>query len=270
MLGSSLCHILKEHQLITPPSHELNVGNLKQVMKFKSVAPEFIVHLASETDHEYCDENPSQTYFINTIGTGNVMRLALSLSIPILYVSTASIFDGMKRSPYYPDDTPNPINHYNTSKWYGELIVRSYPKHYIVRTGWLFGGGRSIDKKFVSKIIKKIEDGEKHIFVADDCVGSPTYTNDLSIVIKNCIEDKSPSGTQNCVNFSSHGVSRYEFAQEIVKILGSDVEISPRSINLLSEEFPCKRTNYEVLENNFVMRSWQEALKEYIDANYRY
>jgi dTDP-4-dehydrorhamnose reductase len=265
MLGSAVSSILKEHELITPARHELNIGNFSQVMRFKA---DFIIHLASETDHEYCDENPSQAYFINTVGTGNMMRLARSLDIPILYISTASVFDGIKQNPYYPDDKPNPINHYNTSKWYGELLVKAYPKHYILRTGWLFGGGPSVDKKFVNKIMNKIKAGQKTIKVANDCIGSPTYSEDLAIVIKRCVEDKAVSGTSNCVN-ADGGVSRFEVAVEMVKILNSDVTILPVPIDDLKEEFPCKRTNYEALENNYSMRSWKDALKEYLDAYYR-
>ncbi len=266
MVGTATCQAIANHRLITPTKYELNVARLSQVRRFKA---DFIIHLACETDHEYCDENPSQCYLVNTIGTGNMVRLARELNVPILYLGTASIFDGRKNTPYYPDDTPNPINHYNTSKWYGEILVRAYKQHYILRAGWMFGGGPKIDKKFVNKIYAKIVRGDKEIAVANDCIGSPTYSENLATVIKRCIEDESPSGTHNCVN-AGGGCSRYEFACEMVKILGVDTKITPVSIDSLKEEFPCKRTNYEVLENNFSMPHWKDALKEYIDAHYKH
>jgi dTDP-4-dehydrorhamnose reductase len=270
MVGNAVCKSLRNHKLILPTKAQLNIGNLEQVMRFKSV--DLIIHLAGETDHEYCEQNPSNCYYVNTVGTGNMVRLARTLDIPMVYLSTASVFDGTKGSPYTPFDPPNPINHYNTSKWYGELLTQAYKKHYILRAGWMFGGGQIVDKKFVNKIFWKIKAGEKKIKVCDDCIGSPTYTKDLANVIKSIIESKHPYGTYNCVN-KSNGVSRFEFAKAVIKYLGltGRVKIIPCKIDDLKEEFPCKRTNYEVLQNNFsLMRDWEVALKEYISADYRH
>jgi dTDP-4-dehydrorhamnose reductase len=268
MLGWEMCKALAgHHELVTMPRHELNIANHAQVMKLDRL--DLIIHLASETDHEYCDVNPTQCYFVNTVGTGNMVRLAQKLDIPIVYMSTASVFDGSKVNPYEPQDIPNPINHYNTSKYYGELIVQQHPKHYIFRAGWMFGGGPSLDKKFVNKIMNKIKGGQKTIKVAMDCIGSPTYSKDAAEYIKLVIEEQRAFGIRNCIN-KSYGVSRFQFGKEIINYLGLDVKIEPVSIDELKEEFPCKRTNYEVLSNNFFMRDWKEALKEYLDAYYRH
>ena len=123
MLGTALRHRLALFDLIIPEKHQLNVGNFEQVSKLKDTKIDFIIHLAAETDHEYCEENPSQCYFINTIGTANMVWLANEHFIPILYMSTGSVFDGKKGKPYTNEDEPNPINHYNKSKYYGEVIV---------------------------------------------------------------------------------------------------------------------------------------------------
>lgn len=272
MVGVALREVFKDHEMVFPEKYKLNVGNINQVMKFASQKFDAIIHLCAETDHEYCEENPSNCYYINTIGTGNMVRLAEKLNVPIVYVSAGSIFDGAKTSPYNSWDKPNPLNHYNTSKWYGEVIVRGYEKHYILRAGWMFGGGRNIDKKFVRKIIEKIERGETHIKVCDDCVGSPTYSIDLAECIKDVLEGGGRFGTYHAVN-KSDGVSRYEFAQRIVEYLGLErkVAIIPCKIDDLKDEFPCKRTNYEVLNTDFNhIRDWKEALKDYIYANYRH
>src|SRR5574343_440542 len=124
MVGKALCTTLsKDYTLVTPTRAQLNIGNFEQVMKFNDV--DFIIHLAGETDHEYCEQNPSNCYYINTVGTGNMVRLARTLDIPIVYISTASIFDGTKGMPYTTFDPPNPINHYNTSKH----IIRQDPTY---------------------------------------------------------------------------------------------------------------------------------------------
>ncbi len=271
MVGTALCKILDKHELIVPGSYQLNVANEGQVMKFAKDKPDFIIHLAAETDHEYAEINPAECYMVNSVGTGNMVALAKKLNVPILYLSAGSIFDGSKLKPYERTDSPDPMNHYNKSKWYGELIVRQYKKHYIVRAGWMFGGGPSVDKKFVNKIMQKIHRGEKKIKVCDDCVGSPVYTDDLALWVDELIKTSRAFGTYHCVN-SGGGASRYVFANWIVKILKlRKVEIVPCPIDALKEEFPCKRTNYEVLEGDFayLMRDWRKALTEYINAYYR-
>lgn len=265
MVGSAVKEVFK-NQVVLPKKYELNVGNLNQVMRWKDIT--HIIHLAAETDHEFCELNASQAYFINTIGTANMTMLAKKLDIPIMYLAAGSIFDGKKKMPYTVKDKPNPLNHYNISKYYGEFVVKQHSKHWIVRAGWMFGGGSEIDKKFVNKIIKKIRNGDREIKVCDDCIGSPIYTKDLSECMKQIIELKHGYGTYHIVNDGS--ASRYEFALYIKKYLKSSVKIIPCKINDLKEEFPCKRTNYEVLESSLTLRHWKKALEEYINAYYRY
>jgi len=272
MVGVALCKLLEEKKVktITPSRYQLNIGNFDQVMKYSDLSITHIIHLSAETDHEYCDLNPSNCYYINTIGTENMVLLAKKIDVPIVHLSAGSIFDGEKRRPYIKTDEPNPINHYNRSKYLAEILVRDYKKHYILRAGWMFGGGPSVDKKFVNKIMNKILNGEKNIKVCDDCIGSPTYTNDLASCIFSIIENRIQYGTYHSVN-RNEGVSRYEFAQEIIKNIRRKVKIIPCSIDDLKDEFPCKRTNYEVLKSDFEynMRDWRKALKEYVHEFYR-
>jgi dTDP-4-dehydrorhamnose reductase len=127
-----------------------------------------------------------------------------------------------------------------------------------------------VDKKFVNKVIEKINRGDTNIRVADDCVGSPTYNIDFAEAIKYII-NTGQYGIYHAPN-KSKGVSRYEFAQEVVKAMGVEdkVHIVPCKIDDLKEEFPCKRTNYEVIEPSIETRDWKEALKGYINAHYRH
>lgn len=270
MAGTAVCKSLSQHDLIAPPRYGFNIGNCDQVLKYAKEKIDFIIHLAAETDHEYCEYNPSHCYFINTIGTANLVELAKKLNVPIIYLSAGSIFDGTIENPYYTDSQPNPVNHYNKSKYLGELVVKSYRKHYIVRAGWMFGGGPNVDKKFVNKIMQKIIRGDREIKVCDDCIGSPTYTLDLADSIKSLI-DNPFYGIYHCSN-SNTGISRYDFAKLIINTLNLQrrVKIVPCKIDDLKEEFPCKRTNYEVIHSSFECKPLKQALKEYLYAHYRH
>lgn len=269
MLGGEIMKVFSKHELIAPEPIYLDVRNYDQVMSFEKHKPDFIFHLAAATDHIACEFNPADAYMTNTIGTFNMVRLAESLNIPILYMSTGGIFDGEQQ--FYTEwDLPNPVNHYSRSKYYGEMAIKEYSKHYIVRAGWMMGGGLSREKKFVGKIFKKIQSEVRQIHAINDVFGSPTYATDLAKEIKNII--KMPAGIYHCAN--SGRASRYDVAVEFIKCLGLEKEVTiiPKTFLEYYREnkLLCPYTKNEVVESTILlpMRCWQDALKEYAEKEF--
>ena len=127
-------------------------------------APDYLFHLGAYTDLEFCEKSVDDTYMTNTLSVEHACQIANELDIPLLYISTAGIFDGEK--DLYDDwDVPNPLGHYARSKYMGELFVQqNVRKHYICRAGWMMGGGPQKDKKFVHKIMKQLKEGKKELF----------------------------------------------------------------------------------------------------------
>src|ERR1019366_7101782 len=83
------------------------------VLAFK---PEYLFHLGAYTDLEFCELHSDDTYTTNTLAVENAVSIANELNIPLLYISTAGIFDGEK--DVYDDwDQPNPLGHYARSKY---------------------------------------------------------------------------------------------------------------------------------------------------------
>ena len=66
---------------------------IKDVCDF---SPDYLFHLGAYTDLEYCEDNIDDTYVTNTLSVENAVFLANELKIPLLYISTAGIFDGKK------------------------------------------------------------------------------------------------------------------------------------------------------------------------------
>ena len=85
--------------------------------------PDYLFHLGAFTDLEYCEEHQDETYITNTLSVENAVFIANKLDIPVLYISTAGIFDG-KQDTYDDWDLPNPLGHYARSKYAGELYVQ--------------------------------------------------------------------------------------------------------------------------------------------------
>jgi dTDP-4-dehydrorhamnose reductase len=242
------------------------------VVKFK---PDYLFHLGAYTDLEFCEQNADETYLTNTLAVENAVYIANQLEIPLLYISTAGIFDGEKE--LYDDwDNPNPLGVYARSKYMGERLVVENVKQYLVcRAGWMMGSGPAKDKKFIQKLMKLLQEGKKELFIVDDKYGTPTYTHDFAKTVRLLLE-KEFWGLYNCV--CGGQTSRLEVAQELIKILGKENEIKITAVTseYFKEVYFAKRPASEGLLTTKLnlrginkMRDWKVALKEYIDNYYQ-
>ncbi len=244
----------------------------KDVMDFK---PDYLFHLGAYTDLEFCEQNADDTYMTNTLSVENAVYIANELDIPLLYISTAGIFDG-KKELYDDWDLPNPLGVYARSKYMGERYVVENARRFVVcRAGWMMGSGPSKDKKFIQKLMKQLKEGKKELFIVNDKDGTPTYTHDFAKTVKELI-NKEYWGLYNCV--CGGQTSRLEVAQELLKILEMEDEVK---INVVTSEYfkdvyfaerpASERLVTKKLDLRGVnkMRDWKIALKEYVENYYQ-
>ncbi|MBU1052674.1 MAG: NAD(P)-dependent oxidoreductase [Proteobacteria bacterium] len=239
-----------------------------------SFDPDYLFHLGAYTDLEYCELHPDETYVTNTLSVENAVYIANQLNIPVLYISTAGIFDGGKVA--YDDwDNPAPLGHYARSKYAGELFVKeNVRRHLICRAGWMMGSGPKKDKKFIQKIMKQIKEGKKKLYIVNDKFGTPTYTHDFAKNVKSLIE-KEYWGLYNMV--CDGETSRLEVAKQLLGILNLDnkIKINEVSSDYFKKEYFVERPPSERLLNRKlnlrglnIMRDWKIALREYINDYY--
>ena len=244
----------------------------KDVSEFK---PDYLFHLGAYTDLEYCELNQDDTYTTNTMAVENAVYISNKLDIPMLYISTAGIFDGTKDT--FDDwDQPNPMGHYARSKYAGEIFVeKNVRQHLICRAGWMMGSGPRKDKKFIQKIMQQLKDGKKELFVVNDKLGTPTYTHDFARNVKVLLE-KEFWGLYNMVCGGITG--RLEVAQELIKVLGlaGEVNVTPVNSDYWKNIYFADRPPSERLINKKldlrgmnVMRDWRVCLHDYIKNYYR-
>lgn len=244
----------------------------EQLQRFR---PDYLFHLGAYTDLEYCEKHVDDTYMTNTIGVENAVYIANELEIPLLYISTAGIFDG-KKETYDDWDVPNPLGHYARSKYAGELFVReNCQKHLICRAGWMMGGGPRKDKKFVQKIMRQLKDGKKELYVVTDKLGTPTYTHDFARNVRLLLEN----GYWGLYNMVCEGLtSRLDVAREILRVLNleSEVTIHEVSSDYFKNEYFAERPPSERLINRKLalrelnrMPDWRVALRDYLADDYK-
>ncbi len=244
----------------------------KDVMEFN---PDYLFHLGAYTDLEFCELNADEAYNTNTLAVENAVYLANELDIPLLYISTAGIFDGEKES--YDDwDQPNPLGVYARAKYMGErFVVENATRFLVCRAGWMMGSGPSKDKKFIQKLMKQIRDGKTELFIVDDKDGTPTYTHDFARNVKALIE-KEYWGLYNMV--CGGQTSRLEVATELIRLLDlkDKVKLTPVGSDYFKETYFAERPPCERLINRKLnirglnlMRDWRVALREYLENYYK-
>jgi len=274
MVGSYVPEVFSDLDLIltdiTAGFTSLDVRVPSMVMKAViSARPDWVLHLAAATDVDRCEEDPDWAYHSNAIGTQNVALACQKAGVPLVYISTAGVFWGDKTDPYIEFDTPRPANVYGRSKLAGEQIVSTLlDRFYIVRAGWMMGGGEK-DKKFVGKMVRLISEGRNTLRVVNDKWGSPTYAKDLLRGIRRLCD----TGYYGLYHMSNAGrCSRYDVALAVCQALQRpEIQVQPIS----SDEFPlpAPRADSEVMRNLKLqllgldpMRPWQDALREYVQT----
>ncbi|MEK7138470.1 MAG: NAD(P)-dependent oxidoreductase [Patescibacteria group bacterium] len=244
---------------------ELDITDDKAVFEMMAIhKPTAIIHLAAATDLKRCEENPDYAYRVNSLGTYYLALAARQIGAKFIYISTNSVFDGRQSESYKISDTPNPQHVYGHSKYLGELAVSGLLENYaIIRTCWIFGGGRGKDRKLIGKIMEKIEQRALEIQAAEDHFGSPTYGKDLVMGIQKILLDDM-QGTFHMVN--TNICSRAQEVSEIVKITGSQAAVKP--VPAATFGLATNRLHEALEPHPNILRPWQEALKEYLDTEW--
>jgi dTDP-4-dehydrorhamnose reductase len=177
-LGRAFLEQIPAHHDVRPfTREELDIGDHHAVMQTVVPArPDAILNFAAFTKVDACESEPGRAYRDNALGAQNLALAARACGAAILHVSTDYVFDGDKGEPYDELDAPNPRSVYARSKLAGEGFVRAVtPEHFVVRTGFVFGGGTD----FLSGTLRALAAGETAGGLADR-IGSPTYVRHLA------------------------------------------------------------------------------------------
>lgn len=257
-----------ESDIATPRAAEMNIADAQAVENYvENFQPTVIIHCAAYTNVDGAESNAETCRKVNVDGTENLVAATQKVDAKIIYISTDYVFDGENPEPYETTDQTNPQSVYGQTKYEGELAVLKYPKHFIVRTAWVFGiNGRN----FVKTMLKVASD-RADVAVVDDQIGSPTYTVDLA----KFLVDLSESDRYGIYHATNEGFCSWaEFTEEIYRAADSDTKVKKVSTDeyaTIAGRPQAKRPHYSKLskaciENNGFRRlpSWQDATKRYV------
>lgn len=274
LLGSAIVKAAQGYEVYATDFKDLDITEVNKVKaRLRKVKPQIVIHVAAYTDVDGCEKNPQIAYRVNVDGTRNIAQACCEVGAKLIFISTDYVFDGNKNTPYREEDEVNPLGVYGKTKAEAEEIVCNLvPQHLIVRSSFLFGKGK---KGFVEAIIEQAKKN-KTVKVVCDKYGTPTYVNDLAAAIiglaEPIVKDKFHFSEKNILHITNSGFCPWiEYAQKAIEFAQiKGVTILP--VRLKDFPFKAKRPVFSVLDNSRyksitgeLLRSWQLALKEYIE-----
>ncbi|HBJ1647252.1 TPA: dTDP-4-dehydrorhamnose reductase [Clostridium botulinum] len=265
-LGYDVIKELKKRNIecIGTTRKELDITNYNEVSKYiEELKPECVIHCAAYTAVDKAEDEEEICTKVNVYGTENIAKVCRIINAKMIYISSDYVFDGAGDKPHEIDENPNPLSVYGSSKYNGELKVKSYlKKYFIVRTSWVFGLNGS---NFVKTMLKLGKEKESLNVVCDQ-IGSPTYTEDLAKLL--C--DMAVSEKYGIYHATNQGFCSWaEFAEEIMRIANLNCKINYISTNEYKTKairpLNSRLSKKSLLDSGFNELSiWKNALKVYI------
>jgi dTDP-4-dehydrorhamnose reductase len=177
-LGRAFVATCPPHHDLRPFTHEeLDIGDHHAVMQtLVPLRPELVVNAAAFTQVDACESDPARAVRDNALGPQSLALVARAAGAMLVHVSTDYVFDGEKGAPYDELDRPNPLSVYARTKLAGEEHVRALaPESFVVRTGYVFGGGRD----YLTGALRRLSLGEQ-VGGLVDRIGTPTFVRHLA------------------------------------------------------------------------------------------
>jgi dTDP-4-dehydrorhamnose reductase len=140
-------------------------------------------------------------------------------------------------------------------------VAIANPRHFIVRSSWLFGAG---GPNFVETMLR-VGGEQPEVLVVSDQVGTPTYTPHLAAGLAELVEGE---------EFGIHHMpaagscSWFDYAQEIFDQAGVECRVMAGTTEMLAR--PAPRPRYSVLgserPDRIELPHWRRGLAEYLAA----
>lgn len=267
MLAKSVINkFSKENELVCTDVNELDITDENRVMEYvEKIKPEYIINCAAYTAVDKAEDNEELADKINGDGPANLAKAAKKVGSKLVHISTDYVFNGDLdiTKTYKEDDKVDPVTAYGRTKQHGEEGVKNgTDQYYIFRTAWLYGDGNN----FI-RTMSKLGEKNKEVKVVSDQYGSPTYTEDLTNIIYQAIENKIPYGTYHSTNEGF--TTWYEFTKKIYELLGMECKVIPVS----SEEFASKAkrpknsqlSKEKLKKEGIKIPTYEDALKRYLE-----
>ncbi len=259
--------LFKEYHVTSLGSKDLDIRNEGEVREIIEIHnPDVVINTAAFLGIDPCEENPVKAFEMNMLHPMRLAKLSNEFDFLLVHFSTDAVFPDIETNDSYDEySAPGPVNTYGMTKLGGDTMVQEISKrHYIIRISVLFGNNDK-NNQFVEKMLSKVSEGASEINIADDVIGTPCYSKDVALSVKNIIENDIEYGLYHVVNDGKG--SLYDLMKEIsCSMKGLSVAVNRSSY----KEFPAigkKNTNTPLKSSKLKpIRHWKDAVKEYCES----
>ena len=242
-------------------SVNLDIANSSKIRDIlEKMKPDIVINTAGINNVDYCEKYPDEAMKINIQAVKEICQITDDIGIKFVQLSSDSVFDGTKQSPYEEGDETKPINYYGKTKIESEKIVLENPNNVVARASVLYGylpynlsQIESSSKKsinFGQWLINKLILNEKVKIITDE-YSSPIIADDFARSILHIIKHEGEGIFHSAPKLQ---ITRYDFSIKIAKALGLSLKlIEPVSNKELGRDVNTgsnKCLNSEKLSNN--------------------
>lgn len=263
-LGSELKEVWKsddQFELIFLERSDIDLSKPDLIQeKLNYYQPNYIIHSAAFTAVDLAEKEPILTDTVNHLATAEIAKYSGEHSVKLIYISSDYVFKGNVDKELNEDFPTNPINIYGATKLKGEKAINQFCEDaIIIRTAWVYS---TYGKNFVKTMLNLMSIKDE-INVVSDQIGSPTYANDLALLIKLIINDRKWIG--GTYHYSNEGrISWYDFALEIKNLSQLDCKVFP--ISSSNYPTPAKRPQFSLLEKEKIKRTYKVEIPKWKDS----
>jgi dTDP-4-dehydrorhamnose reductase len=233
-------------QLLLTDVGELDICDAVAVERFVAdAAPSLIINSAAYTAVDKAEGDAALAQAINADAVGNLAAAAGRHGARLVHISTDFVFDGTRGRPYRPDDAPNPLSVYGSTKLAGEQAAG--PDALTVRTSWVYA---AVGGNFVHTMLRLMRERDEIRVVADQ-IGSPTFATGIA----ETLWALSAQGLAGIFHYTDSGAaSWYDFAVAIQEealalgLLDRQAKVTP--IATSDYPTPATRPSYSVLDKS--------------------
>lgn len=178
-LGWHICQIAKPKWEVygTYFSHSLEIPGVKMVKVnltafqelkdiFNEINPAAVIHTAAQSQPNFCQTHPQESYTINVTASCNIAGLCADYGIPCAFTSTDLVFNGLN-SHYKETDSVCPVSIYGEQKVKAEAgMLERYPNTAVCRMPLMFGIATPTARSFIQPFIETLLAGkELNLFI---------------------------------------------------------------------------------------------------------
>ena len=265
---------------------------LRKFFEKSKVHYDFCINCVAYTNTSKAEnykEGYAMSYRLNALAPKYIARACEAFKVKLIHISTDYVFSQFSENgicKLYPVEFSNlaeefPCNMYGLHKLIGEQFIEKEMKrsanYMCLRISWLYGNhnNKSFIHKFLKNVYQAIKENKTEVEMTENEVSVPTSTVCMNCYISKIIHNFNKMKFLNLHHFHAvpktdnrKGVSRVEFAEEILKLFGTyegikfdSIKVKPIQRETYQPTFSAMKTSFENFPN------WKTYLRGFITAH---